>query len=254
MPLNLASWMMVFLRAGAMLTVFPVFSARTFPPQLRVALGALLACLIAPTVAEPVSAGESLWGLAGTMILEVGVGLLLGFATRMIFYALETAGAVIATEIGLVLPAGVNPLQDSQATVASVVLFYLATMLWLSLDLHHWLLLGFQDSYRLLPVGAARISQTLWTDLVGRTAKTFVVALQLAAPVLAVSFIITLVFSVLGRAVPQMNVFIESFSVRILAGLTVFGLTCQLMAQHIANYLRRLPEDVLRVAQILGVG
>jgi flagellar biosynthesis protein FliR len=53
--------------------------------------------------------------------------------------------------------------------------------------------------------------------------------------------------------VPQMNVFSESFSVRLLAGMTVFGLTCQLMAQHIANYLQRLPEDVLRVAQLVGM-
>jgi flagellar biosynthetic protein FliR len=69
---------------------------------------------------------------------------------------------------------------------------------------------------------------------------------------MAVSFIISLVFSVLGRAVPQMNVFSESFSVRPLVGLSVFGLTLDLMSEHIVNYLRRLPEDMLQVAQLLG--
>ena len=39
---------------------------------------------------------------------------------------------------------------------------------------------------------------------------------------------------------------------RILVGLSVFGLTMQLMSQHIANYLHRLPEDMLQVAQFLG--
>jgi flagellar biosynthesis protein FliR len=48
-----------------------------------------------------------------------------------------------------------------------------------------------------------------------------------------------------------MNVFAESFAVRPLVGLSVFGLTLDLMAQHIMNYLRRLPEDMLRVAQAL---
>ena len=71
---------------------------------------------------------------------------------------------------------------------------------------------------------------------------------------MAVSFVITVIFSVLSRAVPQMNTFSESFSVRCLAGLTVFGLTCHLMAQQIENYLRRLPEDILRVAQLIGSG
>jgi flagellar biosynthesis protein FliR len=78
------------------------------------------------------------------------------------------------------------------------------------------------------------------------------VALQISAPVIAVSFVITLVFSVFSRAVPQMNVFSESFSFRIVGGLIVFGFTLQLTAQHVLNYLRRLPDDLLRVGQLLS--
>ena len=39
--IDLTNWLMVFLRASAMLAVFPIFSARNFPVQLRLALGAL---------------------------------------------------------------------------------------------------------------------------------------------------------------------------------------------------------------------
>ena len=81
--------------------------------------------------------------------------------------------------------------------------------------------------------------------------QIFLIALQLAAPLMAVSFIISLVFAVLGRAVPQMNVFSESFAVRPLVGLSVFGMTLELMSQHISNYLHRLPADMLRVSQLL---
>jgi flagellar biosynthetic protein FliR len=80
----------------------------------------------------------------------------------------------------------------------------------------------------------------------------FLIALQLTGPVLAASFLVTLVFSLLGRAVPQMNVFGESFPVRTTAGLAVFGLTCTLTAQHIVNHLNRIPEDFIRVAKMLG--
>ncbi len=34
--------------------------------------------------------------------------------------------------------------------------------------------------------------------------------------------------------------------------MSVFGLTLQLMSQHIINYLQRLPEDILHVAQMMG--
>ena len=129
---DLTNWLMVFLRVSAMLAVFPVFSARNFPVQLRLALGALLALLVSATLPAPVLA-QDLWGLAGQMAMEVGVGLMLGFASRMIFFALEIAGAIIGIEIGLAMPSGLNPderhVHDRRP---ATILYYLAVMLWLT--------------------------------------------------------------------------------------------------------------------------
>src|ERR1017187_1690142 len=94
------NWLMVFLRVSAMLAVFPVFSAQNFPVQLRLALGAMLAFLVSATLPAPVLA-QDLWGLAGQMTMEIGIVLMLGFAARMIFFALEIAGAIVGVEIGL---------------------------------------------------------------------------------------------------------------------------------------------------------
>ena len=235
-----------------MLSIFPVFSAANFPVQLRLALGALVAALVMPTLPPFTLAEPDFLAWVGLMAKEVGIGLLFGFASRIIFYALDMAGGMISTEIGLSLPPGMNPMSGASTTDTGMVLYYLAAMLWLSLDLHHWMLIGFEHTYTYLPVGTAHLNPLLMDHIIARTSDTFVIALQLAAPVMAVSFIVSLVFSVLGRAVPQMNVFHESYSFRTLAGLSVFGLTMQLMSQHIINYLRRLPEDFLSVAQLLG--
>jgi len=248
---DLTNWLMVFLRVSAMLAVFPVFSSSNFPVQLRLALGALLSLLVGVTLpAAPMA--QDLWGLAGQMAMEICVGLMLGFASRMIFVSLQIAGAILGVEIGVSMPSGLNPMSDSMMTAPGTILYYLAVMLWLTLDMHHWMLVGFQRTYSYLPVGGAHLSQVFLTDMVARTSGIFVVALQLSAPMMAISFIISLVFTVLGRAVPQMNVFAESFAVRPLVGLSVFGLTLDLMSQHIVNYLRHLPQDVLRVSQLLG--
>jgi flagellar biosynthetic protein FliR len=246
--------MMVFVRVSAMLAIFPVFSSTNFPVQLRIALGALVAYLVSASLPPLPTAPLGFGGLVVLLVMEVCIGLLLGFISRMIFYALDAAGNVVATEIGLMLSADFNPLSGVRSDAPGMILNYLAIVLFFSFDMHHWFLLALQRSYNLVPIGAARLSEVLFHDVVARTAGIFVVAVQISAPVIAVSFIVTLVFSVLGRAVPQMNVFGESFAFRILAGLTVFGLTLNLTAQHISNYLRRLPEDVLRVAQLLGAG
>jgi flagellar biosynthetic protein FliR len=170
----------------------------------------------------------------------------------MMNLGLEAAGGILGTEMGLMLSTQFNPISANVSSVPAMILYLLGGMLLFSLDLHHWMLAGFQRSYALAPVGGAHLSEALFNNVVRHSSEIFFIGLQMAAPVMAVSFIISIVFAVLGRAVPQMNVFSESFSVRTLAGLSVFGLTCNLMAQHIVNYLRRLPEDMLRVAQMLG--
>lgn len=253
---ELTNWLLVFLRVSAMLTVFPVFSTGNFPVQLRLALGALMAALVCPSlpVSAAVANATDIWGLVGLMAMEVCVGLSFGFASKMVFYGLDMAGAIISQEIGLTLPASLNPMSGSQVQAPGTILYYLAAMIWLSLDLHHWMLIGFQKTYTYLPMGGAHLSNLLLTNMIERTSQTFIIALQLAAPVMAVSFIVSLVFAVLGRAVPQMNVFQESFAIRTLAGLSVFGVGLQLMSQHIINYLHKLPEDILSVANLLGGG
>jgi len=254
MEMDLYNWLLIFLRVGAFLLVLPFFSMVNFPPQLRVALAALTAALLAPLLPSVALGKLDFISLLGLMTREISVGLLLGFVARIVFYAADLAGNVIATEMGLNLAPIFDPSNGQTAQAPSSILFFLAAVVMLTLDLHHWVLIGFQRTYLVLPMGSAHLNRALFETVVEHTGRIFVVALQISAPVLAVSFVVTLVFAVLSRAVPQMNVFILSFSFRIIGGLAVFGFTLQLTAQHVLNYLRRLPEDLLVVAQMLAGG
>ena len=252
MEIDLYNWLMVFLRVSAFLLVLPFFSMTNFPPTMRIALSALTALLLAPMLPPFPMGNLPFFSLFGVMIQETGIGLLLGFFSRMVFYAVDLAGNVIASELGLNMGAIMDPMTGSSSQVPGTILFFLAAVVMLTLDLHHWVLVGFERTYAVLPIGGAHLNGELSNILLAQTGKIFVVALEIAAPVLAVSFVVTVVFGVLSRAVPQMNVFVLSFSFRIVGGLVVFGFTLQLAAQHVINYLNRLPDDMLNLAQLLG--
>jgi flagellar biosynthetic protein FliR len=143
-------------------------------------------------------------------------------------------------------------LTQQASQLAGTILMFLATIVMFTLNLHQWMLLGFERSYDVLPIGGAHMNNLLFDNIVAQTSRVFMLALQISAPIIAVSFVVTLVFAVLSRAVPQMNVFTEMFGFRIFAGLIVFGYTLQLTAQYVSNYLNRLPDDMLVVAQTLG--
>jgi len=247
-------WLLVFLRVSAFVLVLPFFSLANFPVTLRVALSAVIALLLAPLLPAFSLSHLGLFTLLGVMLQEVSIGLLLGFISRMVFYAVDLAGNVASTEMGLNMASILNPLSGQNTQALGTILFFLAAVVMFTLDLHHWVLMGFKQTYTVLPTGGAHLTGALFDNVVKHTTRIFIVALQISAPLVAVSFVITLVFAVLSRAVPHMNVFTESFSFRIVGGLIVFGFTLQLTAQHVLNYLRRLPEDLLQVAQMLSGG
>ena len=251
---DVATWFLAFARLGAILAFFPLFAGQNVPVILRVSLSALVAFLVVPAIPAVDVSSMATGNFLKMMIMEVSVGLLLGFICRLVFFAIELGASIVAGEMGLQMSNVFNPMSQTLMPTPGVLLYWLAVMLFFSMDLHHWLLAGFQQSFQAVPIGGAGLSKALYSDMVARGGHVFYVAVQMTAPVLACSFLVTLIFSLLGRAVPQMNVFAESFPVKSLAGMFVFGMTCTLMAAHITNYLKRLPGDFLRVAQLLGAG
>lgn len=252
MEIDLYNWLLVFLRVSAFLLMLPFFSATNFPATMRVGLSALTALLLAPLLPPFAMGNMPFIPLFGVMIQEVCVGLLLGFISRMVFYAVDLAGNVIANEVGLNMGSIMDPTTGLSSQVPGTILFFLATVVMLTLDLHHWILAGFERTYAVLPIGGAHLNGELFNVVLNQTSNIFAVALEISAPVMAVSFVVTVVFGVLSRAVPQMNVFVLSFSFRIVGGLVVFGFTLQLSAQHVSNFLNHLPVDLLNLGQLMG--
>lgn len=252
MVLDFYNWFLVFVRLGAFLAVLPFFSATNFPATLRVGLAALAALLLAPQL-PPFAFGQlDLLAWFGLLAREIAIGLLFGFFARMIFFAADVSGIIIANELGLSMGNLLDPSSRQPEQVPGLILSLLAIITMLSLDLHQGLLLGLARSFEVLPLGGGHLSAPLFEIMVRRTGQIFVIALQIAAPVMAVSFCITVFFAVMSRAVPQMNVFAESFGIRIAGGLVVLGFTLQIAAQYIANHLQRLPDDLLGFGQLLG--
>ncbi len=251
---DVPTWFLAFARLSAILAFFPLFSGQNVPVILRISLGALVAFLVAPGLPTVPVGNLGLGNFFFLMAIEISVGLLLGFICRLVFFAIEIGAGIVAGEMGLQMSSVFVPMSQTTIPTPGAILYWLAVMILFSLDLHHWLLAGFQQSFQAVPIGGAGLSEELYADIIRRGGQVFVVAVQMTAPVVACAFLITLIFSLLGRAVPQMNVFAESFPVKSLAGMFVFGMTCTLMASHITNYLRRLPTDFMRVANLLGGG
>ena len=177
---------------------------------------------------------------------EVLIGALMGFSLQFIFHLCHLAGQMISMEMGLMQSNLFNPLTRQQETVMSTGLSMLVIVLIFVTQTHHLLLFSFKRSLELMPVGQAIIQTTVIETLVVDSGKIFIIALQMAAPLIAVNYIVTLSFAILGRAVPGMNILILSFGVRIFAGFSALILVFVLIVQFLIGMIYDSPERMLQ--------
>ncbi|HEU5081193.1 MAG TPA: flagellar biosynthetic protein FliR [Opitutaceae bacterium] len=247
MPVDvLYAWMMVFLRGIGIILLLPTLGSRPLPVTLRVAISALLATLLyglVPHVAE-LPGGNA--GLILAAVAEVALGVVMGFIGRLVFSAVDMAGRVITGEIGLMGAPGTDapvpasePLAAFYSTFAGVMFFLLGG--------HLGALAAFARSFELAPAGAAAFSPMASEHIVKATGHVIELGFRIAAPFMALNFLITLGFSVLGRAVPRMNVFVLSYPVRSLVGLGLLAGSGALVARYLGPELNDMPFQILEM-------
>ena len=243
----LMSWFLAAIRATGVFLLAPVFSGRAIPVPLKAVLAIFLAYVAAGVVPVPKEMPQTLGGMVVAMVLELIVGLFMGWAVRLVAYAVDFAGQVISMELGFTMGQQLDPMTGGSSNAVGSLLFAFGSLVFLATGAHQAVIVAFVKSYSLAPMGTLRGAPDVGALTVISTGKIFYIALQMAAPLICVNFVISLVFSILGKAAPSMNVFSESFAVRILVGLLLLGLTLGLTAQLMMDHLAQAPELMLRM-------
>ena len=84
------------------------------------------------------------------------------------------------------------------------------------------------------------------------TAEVFRVGLQIAAPVIAAMFAANVVLGIFARSVPQMNMLILGFPLKIFVGFAVMGLSLDYVGRVILRAFSDTFEALAGVASLLG--
>jgi flagellar biosynthetic protein FliR len=213
---------MLLVRPGALLMVGPGLGGQQVPMQARVALTALLALALAPSVEIPQGPGI---GLVGTVLREIAIGLALGLAARAVIAGAELAGHICSQQIGFSYAATIDPEGGARNTVLASLYGLLATYTWMMIGGHHMLVRALDASYAGLPIGGGGLDSSLLASIRDVLAIVFVTGLRLAAPVIAVLLLLEVALGLISRAAPAFNFFVIGYPVRLVVGLIVVALT-----------------------------
>lgn len=216
---------LIFARIGAALMLMPGFGEAYVPPRARLSIALALTICILPSLRAslpPIPTAE--WELAGKLIGEILIGLIIGGAARMLMSALGTAGQIMGMESGLSFAQTADPTAENSGAAFSVFLGLLGVTLIFATDLHHLLLRGIVGSYEVFAPGGRVPVEDAAALAVDAVAKSFLVGFQIAAPLVVAGLIFRLGLGALARLIPTIQVFFVVLPLQVLGALVLIAL------------------------------
>ena len=236
-PVDLVlGFVLALVRAAAWIAVAPPFNTRMIPVQAKVGFALALAIPVAPRVAETAPPPE-VAPLVTATLLQVGMGLALGFVVQVIFAAVQAAGELIDLFAGFTIAATYDPFTNANQAVFGRFYQLLAVALLFAMDGHIMLVRGLLDSYAVVPSTLPDLGATT-AELLDALALFFLSALEIAAPLLGALFLTEVSLGLLSKAAPQMNVFTLGFPIKIMLTLGLAGLALPLLPNAVDGLLR----------------
>jgi flagellar biosynthetic protein FliR len=223
----------------------PVFGVQSLPPTLKAGLAGMLAVLLTPLLAgRHLPLPESAPGLAGALLGELLIGAVLGLAVRFVFAGIGLAGELVAVQMGVGLPAALDPHSMSQVTSVNQLLDQVAILVFLLVGGHHAVLAALAQSVTLAPPLTIALRGGSLEFVVGLFGAALTLAIRLAAPVGAAMFATMVTLGLLNRIAPQVNVFMVSFALTLGVGLLVLLAALPIMATVMAGSFQELPRTL----------
>jgi flagellar biosynthetic protein FliR len=248
---EILAFALVLIRVSAFLVTWPLFSGYNVPQPMKILLSICVAMVLFPIVNRAGLTAQGLgFDIAWLALKEVLVGVILGFLTRLFFFAIACGGNIIATSAGLANAQLFNPAMGASTTTVETFYVSIATLLFLALNGHHYFLTGLAQSFDAIPLNAG-IDIAVFKES-GMLVQTVVEAgIKISAPVMVAIFFMNAAMGIIGRAVPQINVLITGQAVNFMTAMIVMIVALPALIFELDHQMVSFAEIVFRFMRAL---
>ncbi|OGP54893.1 MAG: flagellar biosynthetic protein FliR [Deltaproteobacteria bacterium RBG_13_52_11b] len=242
MDANMLAWsvhqfqlfLLIVMRVAFILFMMPLLGTRNVPVLAKAGLTLTTSLILLPVVPiHPAYFPSEPLHFLFFMVFECLIGFILGLSIKVFFAAIQLAGEFIGFQMGLSMAQVVDPSSGMDATLVAQLYYFLALLVFLSVNGHHWFFRAVVQSFRLLPPGTLDLQDGLYRYFLSLSGKMFIIGIKIAAPIMAVLFLAQVAMGIIAKMVPQINILITSFPITIGLGMIFIGLSLELLVPYV---------------------
>ncbi|WP_243386876.1 flagellar biosynthetic protein FliR [Bacillus kexueae] len=245
------AFLLVLTRIASFMVTMPLFSYRTIPNRMKIGISFFIALLITYTIDVPTLSLDERFILL--ILKEATVGLMIGLAAYLIFAAIQTAGSFIDFQMGFAIASIVDPQTGVQSPLIGQFFNIVALLLLLSTNAHHLLIDGMIHSFQFIPLdkGVLLFGNESMTAVIIKSFNTmFIVAFQMALPIVGCLFLVDVALGIVARTVPQLNVFVVGLPLKIGVSFIMIFLVMGALffvIEELFQFMLELTNTLLRI-------
>jgi flagellar biosynthetic protein FliR len=255
------AFLLIAVRALAMIEVAPLFNSASIPQVAKIALAgfAAYASFSSALVTEWVIAPYGL-GFIFLVIGEALIGIIIGFFLALIFAAFVTAGQFFSLQMGFGASETFDPLSQIENPLLGQYLNLVAMLVFVTIDGFRELFLGgFWRSLQSINVfslisGREHIVSMMLSGL----SRLFMDAMIISLPILGSLFLVSLSTGLISKAAPQINILSEGFPISITVAFlliyTALPFMTEAFSRVIGSSFETLQTLYIRIGQRIAEG
>jgi len=214
------TFLLIFARLLAFIIILPIFSYRTIPIPYRIGLAFFLSLLAISHIETDLVLTQA--NLIVLLIKEVSVGLLIGLIGYLVLSVVQIAGGFIDFQMGFAIANVIDPQTGAQSPLIGQYFYMIAILFLLAVDGHHILINGMIHSFNVIPLESFLSFEGNFGEFIVVTFnRLFVIAFQMALPLVGSLFLVDVALGIIARTVPQLNVFVVGLPLKITVSFAV---------------------------------
>lgn len=215
---------LIFMRTSGFVLLNPILGRTSLPNLVRAGMAMVLSIFLVGVVDQSPAVPANIVEYMLRLLLELGVGFVLGFVMQLFFMVIEMGGEVIDAQMGLNMAQVYDSSSQVNMTVTAALLNVLMILTFFAENGHYTMLRIFLASQRVVPFGQVALGQQVASGMAEVFLSCTLLAVKLALPILAAELLGELGMGILMKAIPQINAFVINIELKVIIGLVLFFL------------------------------